>query len=172
MLLATRRARRLESLNWLKARGANVTMLEQTRSPMTFEETPTQKVVRGVLEKIPKGTSAAARMLPAECYTSPEFFEFERKEVFARSWICVGRIEQVPNPGDCLSVQPAGEPVLVTRTPAGEVRAMAAICRHRGQVIPCAGNRKTLRCPPHFSTDDLEGRLNGASHLGRGETDE
>ncbi len=69
-----------------------MTMLEQTRSPMTFEETPTQKVVRGVLEKIPKGTSAAARMLPAECYTSPEFFEFERKEVFARSWICVGSL--------------------------------------------------------------------------------
>jgi phenylpropionate dioxygenase-like ring-hydroxylating dioxygenase large terminal subunit len=147
-----------------------VTMLEQTRSRMTEEEPPAQKVVRGILDKIPENTSGAARMLPPECYTSPEFFEFERNKVFAHSWICVGRIEQVANPGDCISAQPAGEPVLVTRTPAGEIRAMTAICRHRGQIIPCAGNQKTLRCPLHFWTYDLEGRLIGAPHMGREET--
>jgi phenylpropionate dioxygenase-like ring-hydroxylating dioxygenase large terminal subunit len=147
-----------------------MTVLEQTRSQKSNEETSAQKIVRGILQKLPKDAGSATRMLPAECYTSPEFFEFERKEIFARSWICVGRIEQVANPGDCISAQPAGEPVLVTRTQAGEIRAMAAICRHRGQVIPCAGNQKTLRCPLHFWTYDLEGRLIGAPHMGRDET--
>ena len=113
---------------------------------------------------------AAARMLPPERDTSPEFFEFERKEVFARSWLCVGRVEQVANPGDCMSAQPAGEPILVTRTQSGEIRAMAAICRHRGQVIPCVANQKTLRCPLHFWTYDLEGNLIGAPHMGRENT--
>ena len=101
-----------------------------------------------------------------------EFFEFERKHVFASSWICVGRIEQLANPGDGISARPAGEPILVTRTPAGEIRAMAAVCRHRGQIIPCAGNQKKLRCPLHFWTYDLEGKLIGAPRMGRDETTE
>ena len=38
------------------------------------------------------------RMMPAGCYTEPAFFDFEQEEVFARSWICVGRVEQVAEP--------------------------------------------------------------------------
>lgn len=126
--------------------------------------------VRRILAQIPDRVDDASGMLPAECYTSPEFFEFERRTVFSRSWICVGRIEQVANPGDCISAQPGGEPVLVTRTDDGRIHAMAAICRHRGQVIPCAGNQKTLRCPLHFWTYDLEGNLIGAPRMGKDET--
>jgi len=148
-----------------------VTTIEQARSKV-HEDMPAQAAVRRILDKVPKDANAAARMLPAECYTSAEFFEFERKEVFARSWICVGRVEQLANPGDGISVRPAGEPVLVTRTPAGDIRAMAAVCRHRGQIIPCAGNQKTLRCPLHYWTYDLEGKLIGAPHMGRDETAE
>ena len=61
--------------------------------------------VRGILESLPDlaGYGAAAPMLPAACYTSPEFFEFERRHVFTRSWICVGRQEQIPAPGDYLT---------------------------------------------------------------------
>jgi len=147
-----------------------VTVLEKPQTYGAYGETPERRVVNAILDKVPTDTAAAARMLPAECYTSPEFFEFERKEVFAHSWICVGRIEQLANPGDCISARPAGEPVIVARTPGGELRAMAAICRHRGQLIPCAGNQKTLRCPLHFWTYDLEGKLIGAPHMGREET--
>jgi phenylpropionate dioxygenase-like ring-hydroxylating dioxygenase large terminal subunit len=149
-----------------------VAILEQARSVGDRDRTPAEKTVGGILRTIPDITDAGAGMLPAECYTSPEFFEFERTAVFARSWMCVGRIEQVANPGDCLSAQPAGEPILVTRTQSGEIRAMAAICRHRGQLIPCAGNQKTLRCPLHFWTYDLEGKLIGAPRLARDDTAE
>ena len=31
--------------------------------------------------------SVQERMLPAGCYTEPEFFAFEQAEVFGRSWI-------------------------------------------------------------------------------------
>jgi nitrite reductase/ring-hydroxylating ferredoxin subunit len=147
-----------------------VTILEQSRPYAAYEEIPAQSTVRRILGKIPSGNEAVAKMLPAECYTSKEFFEFERKHVFANSWLCVGRIEQVANVGDCISARPAGEPILVTRTQAGELRAMAAVCRHRGQVIPCADNQKTLRCPLHFWTYDLEGKLIGAPRMGREET--
>jgi phenylpropionate dioxygenase-like ring-hydroxylating dioxygenase large terminal subunit len=106
------------------------------------------------------------RMMPAGCYTEPAFFEFEQKEVFARTWICVGRVEQVAEPGDCLSAEVAGEPVLVVRGEDGTIRAFSAICQHRGEIIPCPEKGKALRCPLHFWTYDFHGRLAGAPRMG------
>jgi phenylpropionate dioxygenase-like ring-hydroxylating dioxygenase large terminal subunit len=42
-------------------------------------------------------------MLPRECYFDPDFFEFEKKAIFERSWICVGRSEQILGKGDFLT---------------------------------------------------------------------
>ena len=84
-------------------------MLEQTRSPTKITIRRRQRELCAKFSmKLPGPMEAAARMLPPECYTSAEFFEFERKEVFARSWLCVGRVEQVAKAGDCISAQPAG----------------------------------------------------------------
>jgi phenylpropionate dioxygenase-like ring-hydroxylating dioxygenase large terminal subunit len=107
-------------------------------------------------------------MLPRFCYTSPEFFEFEREAVFAHNWVCVGRTDQIPNPGDCFSFSVAGEPLIVSRTRAGEIRAMGAVCQHRGHVLTCDGERPNglLRCPLHFWTYDVDGRLVGAPRMG------
>jgi phenylpropionate dioxygenase-like ring-hydroxylating dioxygenase large terminal subunit len=126
-------------------------------------------VVGEILDRLPDWSDASAGLMPPECYTSPEFFEFERAEVFSRSWICVGRIEQVKNAGDCISANVAGEPILVVRTNSGDLRAMAAICRHRGQIIPCTQNQKTFRCPLHAWTYDLEGKLIGAPRMSKTE---
>ena len=48
--------------------------------------------VQAILEQLPDpgGHDASAPMLPPECYTSAEFFAFERDHVFTRSWICIG----------------------------------------------------------------------------------
>jgi phenylpropionate dioxygenase-like ring-hydroxylating dioxygenase large terminal subunit len=130
---------------------------------------PRPAVVEALLEQICKldDVGVMATMLPAGCYTAPEFFIFERDEVFARSWICVGRDEQVAEPGDCLAADVAGEPILVVRTEAGVLRAMSAVCQHRGELIPCPERgQKRLRCPLHSWTYDLEGRLIGAPRIG------
>ena len=118
-------------------------------------------------------SAEAAPMLPRACYTSPAFFAFEREAVFARSWLCVGRAEQIPNAGDYLAVLVAGEPLLVVRGKDGEIRALSAVCRHRGQVITTvSGSVRAFRCPLHFWTYDLDGRLLGAPRMGdRGELD-
>ncbi len=39
---------------------------------------------------------AEARVLPAEAYRSPHFFDFEKEAVFMHSWLCVGRVQQIP----------------------------------------------------------------------------
>src|ERR1700722_8702375 len=98
--------------------------------------------------------SVQERMLPAGCYTAPEFFAFE----------------QVAEPGDCLATEVAGEPVLVVRGEDGTIRALSAICQHRGEIIPCPEKGKAIRCPLHFWTYDFEGRLAGAPRMGDAET--
>jgi phenylpropionate dioxygenase-like ring-hydroxylating dioxygenase large terminal subunit len=126
--------------------------------------------LRSILEALPPyaGNEAAAPMLPRFCYTSPAFFEFERDAVFARNWVCVGRVDQLAEPGDCFSASVAGEPVIVARGTGGGIRAMGAVCRHRGHVLSCGADqpRGLLRCPLHFWTYDLDGRLVGAPHMG------
>jgi phenylpropionate dioxygenase-like ring-hydroxylating dioxygenase large terminal subunit len=118
-----------------------------------------------------QAVDGTAPMLPAECYTSPQFFEFERAAVFARSWICVGRAEQIPQPGDYLATAVAGEPLLIVRNASGEVHAMSAVCQHRGEVIAtAAGSARMFRCPLHFWSYDLDGRLIGAPRMGDRQT--
>jgi len=129
-------------------------------------------VVEGLLAEIAGLDEEAVqeKMLPAGCYTEPEFFAFEQAEVFSRTWICVGRIEQVAKAGDCLATEVAGEPVLVVCGEDGVIRALSAVCQHRGEIIPCPeAGKKTLRCPLHFWTYDLEGRLAGAPRMGGAE---
>lgn len=113
------------------------------------------------------GHEAAAPMLPKQCYTSPEFFAFEREAVFARNWVCVGRADQLAEPGDAFTASVAGEPLIVAR--GGEtIRALGAVCRHRGHVLSCAEDvpKGLIRCPLHHWTYDLDGRLVGAPRMG------
>lgn len=127
--------------------------------------------IRPILEMLPDPAehAAAAPMLPHECYTSPEFFEFERRIVFPRTWICVGREEQIPRPGDYLAPKIGLEPLLVVRRADGSIGAMSAVCQHRGQVIAneAGSTGRAFRCPLHYWTFDLDGLFMGAPHLAK-----
>jgi len=113
-------------------------------------------------------TDAAGPMLPRECYTLEAFFDYERDAVFAHCWHCVGRAEQIPQPGDYLAARVADEPLLIVRGTDGEIRALSAVCQHRGEIIACeSGHARSLRCPLHFWTYDLEGRLIAAPRMGQ-----
>jgi len=129
--------------------------------------------VRALLDRLSgiNDREATAAMLPSPCYVLPEFFAFERAAVFARSWLCVGRVDQIPDPGDYLAVSAAGEPLLVVRAASGALHAMSAVCQHRGQVLTCESGkaRRSFRCPLHFWTYDLDGRLINAPRMGGAE---
>jgi choline monooxygenase len=106
---------------------------------------------------------ARAHTIPADWYIAPAMHLAERKRIFQRSWIIVGRAEQVGEPGTFLTADVAGMPVLVVRDGEGVLRAFANVCRHRAAVVvtaPC-GKASKLRCPYHGWTYDLAGRLRG-----------
>ena len=108
-----------------------------------------------------------ARALPAKAYISEAFYEFEREAVFMHSWLCVGRAQQIPNPGDYIAKTLVGEHILVVRDKSGAVRAMSALCRHRGHPLAenCQGHAERFTCPYHRWAYDLTGKLVGAPHI-------
>ncbi|SFK98386.1 aromatic ring-hydroxylating oxygenase subunit alpha [Geodermatophilus ruber] len=120
---------------------------------------------------------------PAETYVSEEFFAFEQDALFAREWNCVARVEDLPNPGDFITTDIAGEPVIVVRNRDGEINAMSAVCRHRAACITAPAGRdledlgaplgditghvESFQCPYHWWVYDLEGQLVAAPEMGR-----
>src|SRR5689334_16298240 len=77
----------------------------------------------------------SATTLAAECYVSDEVFALEREQVFARSWLPIAREEDLANAGDYVTMDVAGDPVVVARARDGALHAMANICRHRNTTI-------------------------------------
>lgn len=113
---------------------------------------------------------ARATALPPEIYTSEEFLAFEKEAVFSREWLCVGRAERIPDPGDWFTVTLVDEPLIVTRDKDGQVRCLSAVCQHRAmQVCDGEGNCTTFKCPYHHWTYGLDGRLLGAPAMERTE---
>lgn len=69
--------------------------------------------------------------------TSPEFYELEREAIFARTWLNVGRVEQLSKKGSYFTreLDAARTSVVVVRGMDDEVRAFHNICRHRGNKL-------------------------------------
>jgi Rieske 2Fe-2S family protein len=106
--------------------------------------------------------------LPGRDYHDPEVFALEQERVFARSWVCVGRAEQLPGPGDHLTPEIAGERPIVIRGADGVLRAFANVCRHRGtMLLEGEGTVKgAIKCPYHAWTYGFDGRLLGSPNVG------
>ena len=106
---------------------------------------------------------SAASTLPARWYTDPAFLPLERERIFARAWQPAGHAARVARPGTFFACDLSGEPVLVTRAPDGQLRAMSNVCRHRGSEL-CTGHGAStvIRCPYHGWTYTLDGALHGA----------
>src|SRR5262245_45407552 len=106
------------------------------------------------------------RGLPPACYTSLEFYARETERIFRRDWLYIGRADEVAEPGDYLCLDVLGEPLVMVRDGAGEVRVLSRICRHRAMPVGSgAGHARTFVCPYHTWTYALDGRLLGAPEM-------
>lgn len=104
-----------------------------------------------------------AHAMPKAVYTSDEFLALEQKHVFSADWLCAGRAESLAEPGDYLTMEIAGEPVIVLRDRDGQVRAMSNVCRHRmSTLLQGRGHVRAITCPYHAWTYNLDGSLRGA----------
>ena len=110
----------------------------------------------------PQG-AARRYSLPPGAYAEPAFFEREVERIFRREWISIAHASQLPRPGDFLTRDLFGEPLVVTRDLEGEIHVLSRTCLHRwAEIVSGAGNAKGFVCPFHAWSYGLDGRLLGA----------
>ena len=111
-----------------------------------------------------------ARAMPPSVYTSGEFMQAELDHIFAQDWYCVGRADALANAGDYTTAELAGQPILVIRDGDGGLRAMSNVCLHRmSTLLHGRGNARSIVCPYHAWTYNLDGSLRGAPAMTRNE---
>ena len=107
-----------------------------------------------------------ASHLPGYFYESAEIFQREKEDIFLKEWLCVGRVEEVENPGDYLTLRIMDEPIVVACSGDGALNAFANVCRHRGvEVAAGRGTTTEFSCPYHGWLYDLTGKLVGAPYM-------
>ena len=107
-------------------------------------------------------------------YSTEAVFAEERERVWFGGWICIGRAEDIPEPGDFLVRDLVGESIIVTRNRAGEIRGFYNVCAHRGTKLldddpGCGHVNKAFKCPYHAWSYDLDGRLIGTPNVDENE---
>ncbi len=98
---------------------------------------------------------------------SPEHYELERDAIFRRTWLNVGRVEQLPKVGSYFTkeLDAARTSVIVVRAGDDDYRAFHNICRHRGNKLvwqdfpreETAGTCRQFTCKYHGWRYSLRG---------------
>lgn len=115
------------------------------------------------LAKLP---DSAAISLPPAGYSSHEVLALEIERMFEREWVCLGRVEEVAEPGDYFTTELAGDPLLVVRGDDDRVRVLSNVCRHKWtEVASGKGNTTAFICPYHAWTYGRDGRLIAARYM-------
>jgi Rieske 2Fe-2S family protein len=107
--------------------------------------------------------------LPGVAYTSTELFEWEMRNFFEPSWVCLGRADGLLRPGTRLAVSAGRESILLARDGQGTLRGFFNVCRHRGhELLPAGGGAEgaVIECPYHGWTYKPDGSLKSAPRLG------
>ncbi|MER5803134.1 aromatic ring-hydroxylating oxygenase subunit alpha [Streptomyces mirabilis] len=99
----------------------------------------------------------------------PAYYEAEREAVFKRTWLNVGRVEQVPKPGHYFTKElaAAGTSLIIVRGRDQQIRAFHNVCRHRGNKLvwndfpgeEVKGTCRQFTCKYHAWRYDLTGKL-------------
>lgn len=107
-----------------------------------------------------------AQCLPGRFYTDPDYYRYEVETFLTKAWHCLGRADEIPQPGDYLTIQLFDEPLLVVRGDDGAVRVLSNLCRHRGMPL-AEGSGSTSRfvCSYHAWTYGRSGALLNAPRM-------
>lgn len=110
-------------------------------------------------------TSLPPGAVPLEPYRSPEAFEAEKNGLFRRAWLLMGRVEEVPKPGDFVvkQVEVLDAAALIVRGKDGIVRAFYNVCPHRANQVVWEerGSTPVFVCRYHNWSFSTDGTLRG-----------
>ena len=104
-------------------------------------------------------------------YASPEVCDEEREKIWWGDWVCVGRTEEVPSPGDYIVRDIAGESIFITRNDAGRAARLLQRLQPPRHEVPRRRRRDgTARARPSSARTtrgryDLNGQLIGSPNV-------
>ncbi len=98
-------------------------------------------------------------LVSRDVFVSEDVFKIEVERIFNRVWLYLAHDSEIPSPGDFVTRNLAGTPVIVVRERDGSVKVFLNSCAHRGAKV-CrvdSGNARTFVCPYHGWAYDLDG---------------
>jgi choline monooxygenase len=121
---------------------------------------PVKNILAAYDEKAPL---SEASTIPAPWYVDSRIAELEAKTVFSKTWQMVARADQLQSPGQFVTANLVGEPILVVRGNDGVLRAFYNVCRHHAAAVvtEACGKASILHCPYHGWNYGLDGSLKG-----------
>ncbi|MBV8458858.1 MAG: Rieske 2Fe-2S domain-containing protein, partial [Acetobacteraceae bacterium] len=119
---------------------------------------------RKLLSYLDTRTTAMADSIyrnPVSDYTCRQQAALEREIFFRRGPINIGLGCLLPNPGDWMTHDYTGVPILLVRQPDGSLSAALNVCRHRGARVADGdgSGASSFSCPYHGWTYGLDGKL-------------
>ncbi len=129
--------------------------------------------LRAKLKELAALPSDRPKGMPGAFYTWQQQFDHEASTVLQRGWHCLGRHDEIPEPGDFFTVQLLDEPLIVVRGDDSEIRVLANVCRHRG--MPLAegrGSAKRFVCSYHAWAYGRDGQLVRAARMKNADFDQ
>ncbi|MBX9456508.1 MAG: aromatic ring-hydroxylating dioxygenase subunit alpha [Rhizobium sp.] len=108
----------------------------------------------------------SAWSMPASYYADPEILALEKEHLFGKEWVCIGRVEEVADPGDSMAFTLCEQPLVAVRGDDSKIRVFSNVCRHRGAILVDGKSKgRRIVCPYHHWSYDLDGRLAGAPRM-------
>jgi choline monooxygenase len=104
-----------------------------------------------------------ASTIPSSWYTDERILALEKQTCFSHSWQVAARLDQLAKPGNFVTAEIAGEPIVIVRGHDDELRGFYNVCRHHAAAVMVEpeGQAQHLRCPYHGWTYSLSGELKG-----------
>ena len=111
--------------------------------------------------------TAQGSALPNSAYTDSAFFKLEQNSLFKNTWVFAAFAHKLPNVGDLLPVEVAGQPILLAKSDETTIRSFHNVCRHRGATLVDEWKSKcrTIVCPNHSWSYSLSGELLARPHF-------
>lgn len=109
-------------------------------------------------------SSFGQKTLPGHVFFDTDVFKQEKEKLFTTHWLCVGREDQIAQPGQYIIQTVLDESLILVRDQNEQMQGFYNVCRHRGTQIctEATGKRQSFQCPYHAWTYGLDGRLLGA----------
>ncbi len=140
-------------------RGATKTCLNLIESlfadPKPSEQLNLQPVVQ-------KDSSTESDLLPRWTFTNENYYRLEVSELFRKSWLIAGHVNDIPTVGDFLRFDALGQRAIIIRGNDTRIRALENSCKHMGTILleNYAGHCKSvITCPFHEWLYDFKGNL-------------